>query len=204
MKGIKHTDGSEHAFSCPCASCLKVRKEEELEEEEKAIEELAIKEASVQNNLVETDGIELYDEKFIDQEVTTFKELIKEMSSKKIEEELDTFLENILDKISEVSAEYKTNLFVGAEMENEINYTTQLQIFMDTMKAVTVAAQAEFEDKSEQEEADEAAIKEYNGLSYNKSETTDDEWDYEGSARGGFRYGTYHDNHKKIVGFAAH
>lgn len=187
----KSPDGVQHASACECPFCEKEKTRENKELQAILdIEEGIIYEQGgkihhkdckcttckadsgeiPQNNIVQTEAIEIYDEKFIEEEIKIFEDEIKSLDSASINKKLEETLENILDKIAEIAHEYKENLVNQIEMENEMNFATQIQMYLDTMKGITEIAEKEF---------DIVEAIEDNNLSYSKEITNLDPYDDE-------------------------
>ena len=133
---IYDANGKGHASNCKCSICA---------DDEPSI--------SKSNNVVQTDTIEYYDDKLVDQEVTRFEDEIKgKIDTKIIIEQLDETLDNLLDQISTITIEYKDNLYYNIEMEAEENYHTQIRIYMDIIKAVCEKAHEKIEKNKAEEE----------------------------------------------------
>lgn len=170
---IFEKDGKTHTNKCCCDECYAAAYE-------------GPSERGLSNNIVQTEDIEIYDEKLIDSAVAAFENEIRNEKAKDIKEKTDEALENICDQISTVVIEYKDNLYYSIEMGEEENYMTQIRIFMDTMKAISEKAEEKYKEAEEEEET----VREYTKDIAGGDPYADESW-----------HGSHHHGHRGPVGF---
>ncbi len=113
-------DGKTHSVSCFCAECMKKSKKS-------------------QNQIIQTKELQLYDEKYTDETVTLFEQEIRNKDSETIKDRTDEALEEQCNNISTIVVEYKDYLLYENHIgeDYDMNFITQIQIYMDTMKELT-------------------------------------------------------------------
>lgn len=180
---IFEKDGITHKMTCGCAKCWAHPGSKVM----------------TQNNItrtstVNTDGSisEEYDEKYIDDQTTAFKELIAENSSNRltaeeIKDKTDESLENYTDKISDLIFEFKDRVLRGEIDANKDDYLIQCRIFMETMEKVAEIGGTRYQEEKINEAAD---------LEYDVSDQAAG-WEV---SRGAEDYGGPHDDDDESLG----